>query len=127
MIKSEAHFDHYDVAFQQYFKGIETPAEITEQVLEWLKDPINRMTLTEEERALLDSMDFDELLRQLEERLKEQKEQHDGGNRWIGRGGTSPFGHSGYHPAGIRIGGESETEALYKSPRREGSETTAVT
>jgi hypothetical protein len=107
LVKSEAYYDHYDVAFQEYFKGIETPAEITEQIMEWLKDPINKMTLTEEERALFDSMDFDELLRELEKRLKEQTEQHDGGGYWIGRGGTSPFGHSGYHPAGIRIGGES--------------------
>ena len=107
LVKSETYYDHYDVAFQEYFKGIETPAEITEQIMEWLKDPINRMTLTEEERALFDSMDFDELLRELEKRLKEQTEQHDGGGYWIGRGGTSPFGHSGYHPAGIRIGGES--------------------
>ena len=107
LVKSETYYDRYDVAFQEYFKGIETPAEITEQIMEWLKDPINRMTLTEEERALFDSMDFDELLRELEKRLKEQTEQHDGGGYWIGRGGTSPFGHSGYHPAGIRIGGES--------------------
>jgi uncharacterized protein with von Willebrand factor type A (vWA) domain len=107
LVKSEAYYDHYDVAFQEYFKGIESPAEITEQIMEWLKDPINRMTLTEEERALFDSMDFDELLREFEKRLKEQTEQHDGGGHWIGRGGTSPFGHSGYHPAGIRIGGES--------------------
>jgi len=64
------------------------------------------MPLSEEEQAMLDSLDFDELLKQLEERLKEQTEQHDGGGRWIGRGGYSPFGHSGYHPAGIRIGGE---------------------
>jgi len=107
LVKSEAYYDHYDVAFQEYFKGIETPAEITEQIMEWLQDPINRMTLTEEERVLFDSMDFDELLKELEKRLKEQTEQHDGGGYWIGRGGTSPFGHSGYHPAGIRIGGES--------------------
>jgi hypothetical protein len=107
LVKSEAYYDHYDIAFQEYFKGIETPAEISEQILEWLKDPINRMTFTEEERALFDSMDFDELLREFEKRLKEQTEQHDGGSYWIGRGGTSPFGHSGYHPAGIRIGGES--------------------
>jgi uncharacterized protein with von Willebrand factor type A (vWA) domain len=107
LVKSEAYYDHYDVAFQEYFKGIETPAEISEQIMEWLKDPINKMTLTEEERALFDSMDFDELLREFEKRLKEQAEQHDGGGHWIGRGGTSPFGHSGYHPAGIRIGGES--------------------
>lgn len=107
LVKSEAYYDHYDVAFQEYFKGIETPAEISEQIMEWLKDPINKMPLTEEERALFDSMDFDELLREFEKRLKEQTEQHDGGGHWIGRGGTSPFGHSGYHPAGIRIGGES--------------------
>jgi len=107
LVKSESYYDHYDVAFQEYFKGIETPEEISEQIMEWLKDPINRMTLTEEERALFDSMDLDELLRELEKRLKEQTEQHDGGGYWIGRGGTSPFGHSGYHPAGIRIGGES--------------------
>jgi hypothetical protein len=107
LVKSEAYYDQYDVAFQEYFEGIEAPAEISEQILDWLKDPINRMTLTEEERALFDSMDFDELLREFEKRLKEQTEQHDGGGYWIGRGGTSPFGHSGYHPAGIRIGGES--------------------
>jgi hypothetical protein len=107
LVKSEAYYDHYDVAFQEYFKGIEAPAEISQQILDWLKDPVNRMTLTEEERALFDSMDFDELLKEFEKRLKEQTEQHDGGGYWIGRGGTSPFGHSGYHPAGIRIGGES--------------------
>jgi len=107
LVKSESYYDHYDLAFQEYFKGIETPAEITEQIMEWLQDPINRMTLSEEERALFDNMDFDELLKELENRLKEQTEQHDGGGYWIGRGGMSPFGHSGYHPAGIRIGGES--------------------
>lgn len=107
LVKSEAYYDHYDVAFQEYFKGIESPTEISQQIMEWLKDPINRMTLTKEEEELFDSIDFDELLRELENRLKEQTEQHDGGGYWIGRGGTSPFGHSGYHPAGIRIGGES--------------------
>jgi uncharacterized protein with von Willebrand factor type A (vWA) domain len=107
LVKSETYYDQYDIAFGEYFKGIETPTEIAEQVLEWLKDPVNRMVLSEEERALFESMDFDELLKELEKRLKEQKEQHDDGGYWIGRGGTSPFGHSGYHPAGIRIGGES--------------------
>ena len=107
LVKSEGYYDHYDIAFQEYFKGIEAPMEISEQILEWLKSPINRMALTDKERAILDSMDLDELLREFEKRLKEQKEQHDGGNHWIGRGGTSPFGHSGYHPAGIRVGGES--------------------
>ena len=107
LVKSEAYFDHYDVAFQEYFQGIETPAEITEQVLEWLRDPLNRLAFAEEVQAQFDRMDFDELLRELEKRLKEQTGQHDGGGYWIGRGGISPFGHSGSHPAGIRIGGES--------------------
>lgn len=107
LVKNEGHYDQYDAAFQQYFKGIETPAEITEEILEWLKDPINQMLLTEEEKALFDNMDFDELIKELEKRLEEQKEQHDGGNYWIGRGGRSPFGHSGFHPSGIRIGGQS--------------------
>jgi len=107
LVKSETYFDQYDVAFQEYFKGIEAPTDIPEEILEWLKDPINMTDLTEEERALLDMMDFDELMREFEKRLDEQTEQHDGGGHWIGRGGTSPFGHSGYHPAGIRIGGQS--------------------
>ena len=107
LVKTETHYDHYDVAFQEYFKGIEGPADISEQILEWLKDPINRTTLSEAERALFDSMDLDELMKELEKRLKEQTEQHDGGDYWIGRGGTAPFGHSGSNPAGIRIGGQS--------------------
>ena len=105
LVKSEAYYDQYDVAFQEYFKGIEAPPEITEQILDWLKDPINRMLLTEEERALLDTMELNELIEELEKRLREQTEQHDGGDYWIGRGGTSPFGHSGEHPGGIRMGG----------------------
>ena len=107
LVKSEVYYDQYDVAFQEYFKGIEAPAEIVEQILDWLKDPINRTLLSEEEKAMFDSMDLDELLREFEKRLQEQTEQHDGGSHWIGRGGTSPFGHSGRHPSGIRIGGQS--------------------
>jgi uncharacterized protein with von Willebrand factor type A (vWA) domain len=106
LVKSETYYDHYDVAFQEYFKGIQAPADISEQIMEWLKDPIKRMSLSEEERALFDRMNFDELLEEFEKRLKEQTEQHDGGNYWIGRGGTSPFGHSGDGPDGIRVGGE---------------------
>jgi len=114
LVKSETHFDQYDAAFQEYFKGIKTPEEITEQILEWLKDPLNNLNLSilsEEERAAFEKMDFDKLLEELEKRLKEQTEQHDGGHKWIGRGGTSPFGHSGRHPAGIRIGGEGRSSS----------------
>jgi uncharacterized protein with von Willebrand factor type A (vWA) domain len=106
LVKSEAYYDNYDIAFQEYFQGIEAPADISNEILEWLRDPLNRLTLSKEDMALFDRLDFDELLKELEKRLREQTEQHDGGGYWIGRGGTSPFGHSGYHPAGIRIGGE---------------------
>jgi len=107
LVKSESYYDHYDVAFQEYFQGIEGSAEIEDKILEWLKDPINRMRFLEEGQASFEEMGFTDLLKELEKRLEEQTEQHDGGSHWIGRGGTSPFGHSGFHPAGIRIGGES--------------------
>ncbi len=107
LVKSETHFDQYDVAFQEYFKGIKAPVELSEELMEWLRDPVARGLLSEEEMQQLQHMDFDELLKEFEKRLKEQTEQHDGGKYWIGRGGTSPFGHSGSNPAGIRIGGQS--------------------
>jgi len=106
LVKSESYYDHYDIAFQEYFTGVETPAEILEKVLAWLKDPLS-LPFLEKQKASFDQMKFDELLKELEKRLEEQTEQHDGGDYWIGRGGVSPFGHSGHHPAGIRIGGES--------------------
>jgi uncharacterized protein with von Willebrand factor type A (vWA) domain len=107
LVKSEAYFDHYDIAFQEYFQGVETPVEILGQVLEWLRNPIDRLDWSSGVCSGIDRMDFDKLLSELEKRLAEQKGQHDGGSYWVGRGGTSPFGHSGYHPAGIRIGGAS--------------------
>jgi hypothetical protein len=105
LVKSETHFDQYDVAFQEYFNGIAPPLEVTEELLAWLTDPKNRPQLTPEEMAAIQKMDLEELLREFEKRLKEQDERHDGGNRWIGTGGTSPFGNSGYNPQGIRVGG----------------------
>jgi len=105
LVKSETHFDQYDVAFQEYFNGIAPPLEFTEELMAWLTDPKNRPELTPEEVAALKKMDLDELLKEYEKRLKEQKERHDGGDYWIGTGGTSPFGHSGRNPQGILVGG----------------------
>lgn len=108
LVKSETLFDQYDVAFQEYFNGIETLDEIRDEILDWLSDPTNfGSVLSEEEMAMIDQMDLDELIKEFEKRMQEQTEQHDGGGYWIGRGGISPFGHSGRHPAGIRIGGQS--------------------
>ncbi len=111
LVKSETFFDPYDLAFQEYFKGIETPDAIRDEILDWLKNPDNVASIEElftaEERAQFDEWDLDELMKELEKRMAEQNEQHDGGGYWIGRGGTSPFGNGGRNPAGIRIGGQS--------------------
>jgi uncharacterized protein with von Willebrand factor type A (vWA) domain len=114
LVKSETQYDHYDVAFQEYFQGIEGPADISDQIREWLKDPLEQKRFFEAHPELLNKMELEELLRELEKRMKEQKEAHEGGAKWIGRGGTSPFGHSGYNPAGIRIGGESGARSAVK-------------
>jgi len=118
LVKSEAYFDHYDQAFQAAFHGIETPPEIAEEVWDWLSDPLAMPGLsTEERRVLLDwleDVDLDELQRMFQERLEEQTEAHRGGNYWVGTGGTSAFGHSGRHPGGIRVGGQSRSRSAVK-------------
>ncbi len=105
MVKREADFDNYDRAFAAFFMGVENHFEISDELLEWLSKPELPRELTEEERAKLEALDLDELRERFKELLDEQKERHDGGNRWIGTGGTSPFGHGGEHPTGVRIGG----------------------
>jgi uncharacterized protein with von Willebrand factor type A (vWA) domain len=105
LVHSESRLDDFDLAFAKHFKGIEIEAKaITEELLSWLKDPHRLGELTEEQRAMIEALDLAEVLRQFEERLREQRERHDGGNRWIGTGGTSPFGTGGFHPSGIRVG-----------------------
>jgi uncharacterized protein with von Willebrand factor type A (vWA) domain len=90
LVKSETHFDQYDIAFQEYFKGIASSPELTEELIQWLLDPKNRPELSPEELARLQKMDLEELLREFEKRLKEQKERHDGGDYWIGTGAPLP-------------------------------------
>ncbi len=112
LVKSERHYDAYDLAFERYFSGLEPVGEgIADRVWQWLKEDPRRLNLTPEQRARLDALlerlDMDELRRRFEERLAAQEEAHHGGSRHIGTGGTSPFGHSGYHPGGIRVGGAS--------------------
>jgi uncharacterized protein len=106
LVHSEARFDAYDQAFARTFSGVEGDAlEITAELERWLSDPSRLAELSEEDRAALRALDLPALRRQLEERLREQRERHDGGNRWVGTGGTSPFGQGGFHPSGVRIGG----------------------
>ncbi len=108
LVHSEAHLDEFDIAFAKHFRGVAVDAiAITDELQEWLKDPRKMRELTPEERAMIESLDLDEVRRRFEERLREQTGRHDGGNRWIGTGGTSPFGRGGVNPAGITVGGPS--------------------
>ncbi|MCB8817989.1 vWA domain-containing protein [Desulfosporosinus shakirovi] len=118
LVKSESHFDQYDLAFQNYFRGIETPAQLLDQVSKWMENPLPPKMFSEEERnELLNKLglpDWESLKSALEERLRTQDGPHHGGGKWVGTGGTSPFGHSGFHPGGVRIGGESYGQSAVK-------------
>ncbi|MHA1734362.1 MAG: vWA domain-containing protein [Promethearchaeota archaeon] len=106
LVKDEKWFDHWDQAFAFAFQEGVVPDGLRDEILAWLRDPINPLDLSPEELALLESLGWDELREMFEERLKNQRERHDGGARHIGTGGRSPFGHSGANPRGIRVGGE---------------------
>ncbi len=107
LIKNEALYDRFDLAFGEYFKGIEAlPGFEVVVPEEWLKLAA-RKHLSEADRAKLEKLSYEKIFEQLKQRLAEQKERHAGGNKWIGTAGTSPYGHGGYNPAGVRIGGDS--------------------
>ena len=106
--RSEQDFDAFDRAFAEFFGDAEYAESLQSEFEEWLKTPKPPRLLSEAERLAMQELDLDELRKMFEERLSEQKERHDGGNRWVGTGGTSPFGHGGYHPSGIRVGGEDK-------------------
>jgi len=108
LIKDEKNYDRFDQVFGNYFRGLELKsAAFFDDAIpsSWLKRVTERV-FSKEEIEKLEKLDFDELMEELQKRLAEQEKPHSGGNKWIGTGGTSPFGHSGKNPAGIRIGGE---------------------
>ncbi len=105
LVKRETQYDLYDRLFAEFFHGLEGHFQLDDELLRWLENPVLPRELTAEERAALAALDLDELRRRFAERLREQKERHDGGSRFIGTGGTSPFGHGGTNPAGVRVGG----------------------
>ena len=114
LIKDEKHFDKFDKAFGAYFKGVEMLTDFAADVpMEWLKKILEN-ELTPEQTAAIKKMGWDELMDTLKKRLEEQKERHEGGSKWIGTGGTSPFGNSGYNPQGIRIGGKGGNKSAVK-------------
>jgi uncharacterized protein with von Willebrand factor type A (vWA) domain len=104
LVKDEANFDKFDRAFAAYFKGVEMLTDFTQELpLDWLQKKLE-LELSAEEKAAIEKMGWDELMETLKKRFEEQKERHEGGNKMIGTGGTSPFGAYGYNPQGIRIG-----------------------
>lgn len=106
LIKHEQYLDRFDRLFGRYFKGIETidNEEFLKIPEEWLRRNTKKV-LTDEEKGMIKAMGgLDKLMERLRELMKEQKKRHEGGNKWIGTGGTSPFGAYGYNPEGIRIG-----------------------
>ena len=121
MVKDEKYFDKFDRAMADYFEGIDTldidelMAKLGDIPKEWLELKLDPNNLTEAQRRLLKKYgSLEALMQALEERLKEQKERHQGGNKWVGTGGSSPFGAYGDHPEGVRIGGESRKRSAVK-------------
>jgi uncharacterized protein with von Willebrand factor type A (vWA) domain len=106
LVKDERNLDKFDRVFAHVFKGMEKVDEslMADIPAEWLKK-LTEKFLTDEEKAQIEALGgFDKLMETLKERMAEQKERHEGGNKWIGTGGTSPFGANGYNPEGVRIG-----------------------
>ncbi len=123
LIKSEKYFDLYDQVFAHVFEGVELPAADDEETFdllassllqEWLKSPKELALALGVDEKKLTAMSPDELLDYFKARLRDQDGRHDGGSRWIGTGGTSPVGHSGHHPGGLRIGGASHSRSAVK-------------
>lgn len=122
LVKSERYFDLFDQVFAHYFKGIELSdpsgvelAEAARALLDsWLGDPKALADALGVDEKSLSKMSPEELINYFLDRLKEQTEAHHGGSKWIGTGGTSPVGHSGYHPGGMRVGGRSRNKSAVK-------------
>ena len=122
LVKSERYFDLFDQVFAHHFQGAELPDaegiqldEMARLLLEeWLKNPKEIAASLGVDEDELSKFTPEELIEYFKKRLKDQTERHDGGSRWIGTGGTSPVGHSGYHPGGMRVGGISRNKSAVK-------------
>lgn len=115
LIKDERHFDRFDQVFGAYFRGVQSIdlGDLEKIPDEWLRQSLQRL-LSDEEKAQIEALGLDKLMEEFRKRLEEQKGRHQGGNRWIGTGGSSPFGAGGYHPQGIRVGPKGGARSAVK-------------
>lgn len=116
MVKDEKYYDRFDRAFGAHFKDLESLDDVIETLIpdDWLRSEFMKQ-LSDEEKAKIESLGgLEKLIEEFKKRLEEQKKRHQGGNKWVGTGGTSPFGNDGYNPEGIRVGGESKNKRAAK-------------
>jgi len=116
LVKDEKYYDRFDLAFSSYFKGIGSLDDLLEKVIpdDWLRKTFEKYLSDEEKEKIKSLGSLEKLMEEFKNRLDEQEKRHAGGNKWVGTGGTSPFGHSGYHPEGIRVGGQSKNRRAVK-------------
>ncbi|MEJ6762832.1 MAG: VWA domain-containing protein [Comamonadaceae bacterium] len=114
LVKDEKHYDRFDRAFSAYFQGVDTIADFSKPIpAEWLRKEIEKL-LSDADKKNAPKVDYDDLLDTLKKRLEQQKERHQGGSKWVGTGGTSPFGNSGHNSQGVRIGGKGGNKSAVK-------------
>lgn len=115
-VKDEALFDRFDQVFSRVFKGLESDYGVAQADIpeEWLRAIAEKYLSPEEMEKIKSLGDWDEIMETLKKRLEEQHGRHQGGSKWIGTGGTSPYGNGGYNPEGVRIGGESKHKRALK-------------
>lgn len=108
LIKHEQFLDRFDVLFGKYFNGSKLFSDLAEKEIpeDWMKKEFDRLFSEEEKKAIEAMGGLEKMMERLKQLMEEQKEKHEGGSKWIGTGGTSPFGHGGYNPEGVRIGGK---------------------
>lgn len=116
LVKDESRYDLFDRAFGSYFEGVEAVfgEELHSLPEDWLRKQVELLLSEEEKKKIQGIEDWDKLMETLQERLREQQERHEGGSKWIGTGGTSPFGAYGYNPNGVRVGGQSTHKSAVK-------------
>lgn len=116
LVKDEKYYDRFDRAFGLHFRDLEGVDDVIEALIpdDWLRSEFIKQ-LSEEDKAKIESLGgLEKLIDEFKKRLEEQQKRHEGGNKWVGTGGTSPFGNDGYHPEGIRVGGQGKNKKAVK-------------